>query len=44
MKQVNKQFQDRTPLRVMVDDGLDGIMRIRAHLDCAYDWFNDSCN
>jgi len=26
----------------MVDEGLDGIMRIRAHLDCAYDWFNDS--
>jgi len=42
MKQRNKQFEDRAPLRVMVDEGLDGIMRIRAHLDCAYDWFNDS--
>lgn len=42
MKQKNKQFQDRSPLRVMIEEGLDGIMRIRAHLDCAYDWFNDT--
>jgi hypothetical protein len=41
MKQRNKKFQDRSPLHVMVEEGLDGIMRVRSHLDCAYDWFND---
>lgn len=41
MNQSNKKFQDRSPLHVMVEEGLDGIMRVRSHLDCAYDWFND---
>ena len=40
MKQKNKRFQRRAPVRVMVEDGLDGIVAVRAHLDCAFDWFN----
>lgn len=41
MKQPNRRFQERSPLNVMVEDGLDGIMKVRTHLDCSYDWFND---
>lgn len=40
MKQKNKRFQRRAPVSVMVEDGLDGIVAIRSHLDCAFDWFN----
>ena len=40
MKQKNKRFQRRAPVSVMVEDGLDGIVTVRSHLDCAFDWFN----
>ena len=40
MKQKNKRFSRRSPIRVMVEDGLEGIISIRSHLDCSYDWFN----
>ncbi len=34
----SKKFQKRTPLQIMVDDGLSGLIRIRSHLDCTYAW------
>ena len=34
----NRLFKDRTPLNCMVEDGMDGIVAVRIHLDCAYDW------
>lgn len=34
----NKLFGNRTPLDCMLQDGLDGIVAVRVHLDCAYDW------
>ena len=40
MKQKNKRFQRRAPVSVMVEDGLVGIVAVRSHLDCAFDWFN----
>jgi hypothetical protein len=40
MRQKNKRFQRRAPVNVMVEDGLDGIVAVRSHLDCAFDWFN----
>lgn len=38
MNKANKLFKDRTPLTCMLEDGLDGIVAVRIHLDCAYDW------
>ena len=38
LQQKNKQFQNRIPLQIILDDGLDGLREVRAHLDCAYDW------
>jgi len=38
MNQNNHRFGDRTPLASMVEDGLDGVIAVRAHLDCAFDW------
>lgn len=35
---VNHRFDNRTPLDAMVHDGLAGLLAVRTHLDCAYDW------
>ncbi len=34
----SKKFRKRTPLQIMMDDGLSGLIRIRSHLDCTYAW------
>ena len=38
MNRINHRFDNRTPLAAMLEDGLGGIMAVRTHLDCAYDW------
>jgi hypothetical protein len=38
MNTVNYRFDDRTPLAAMLADGLNGLLAVRVHLDCAYDW------
>lgn len=37
----NKHFEKRTPLSVMIEDGLAGITAVRMRIDCSYDWFVD---
>lgn len=39
----NKRFANRKPIDIMLNDGLPGILSIRMHLDCAYDWHIDAC-
>ncbi|MFP5348257.1 MAG: antitoxin Xre/MbcA/ParS toxin-binding domain-containing protein [Gammaproteobacteria bacterium] len=34
----NQRFGNRTPLATMLEDGLLGLITVRAHLDCAWDW------
>ena len=41
LNQKNKRFANRTPLDCMIEDGLNGIVTVRVHLDCAYDWHVD---
>lgn len=38
LHRVNYRFDDRTPLAAMLEDGIAGILAVRTHLDCAYDW------
>ena len=38
----NNRFDDRAPLAVMVDDGMEGLLAVRIHLDCSYDWHLDN--
>lgn len=38
LNRANHRFDDRTPLAAMLEDGLVGIIAVRTHLDCAYDW------
>lgn len=37
----NHRLNGRTPLATMIDDGLDGIIRVRIQLDCSYGWHLD---
>lgn len=38
MNKINHRFDNRTPLATMLEDGLGGIIAVRTHLDCSYDW------
>ena len=42
MMRKNKKFHNRTPVQVIVEDDLQGLVAIRKHLDCSYDWFGDN--
>lgn len=38
MHRRNHRFENRTPAAVMLEEGLAGLLAVRVHLDCAYDW------
>jgi len=38
IKTRNKRFRDLSPIVLMLEEGDVGVERVRAHLDCAYDW------
>ena len=42
MNRANSRFRNRSPLASMLEDGIIGIVAVRVHLDCSYDWHIDS--
>jgi len=38
MKQANKRFEGASPLQKIISEGLQGLMSVRSHIDCSYDW------
>lgn len=38
MHRRNKHFRRRTPVALMVEDGLAGVIAVRTHLDCSFAW------
>ncbi|MDH5651602.1 MAG: DUF2384 domain-containing protein [Gammaproteobacteria bacterium] len=42
LQQLNRRFQERPPLAIIVENGLQGLLQVRMHLDCSYDWHLDS--
>ena len=38
----HRRFGNRAPLAVILEDGLEGLVAVRSHLDCAFDWANDT--
>ena len=40
MQRCNKHFVTRAPITVIREDGLQGLVQVRAHLDCTFDWFS----
>jgi hypothetical protein len=41
LRRPHRRFDNRTPMVVMLEDGLTGIVEIRKEVDCSYDWFTD---
>lgn len=42
LKRPHRRFDNRTPVAVMLAEGLAGIVDIRKEVDCSFDWFSDS--
>ncbi|HEB54728.1 MAG TPA: DUF2384 domain-containing protein [Gammaproteobacteria bacterium] len=40
MKKCNRHFVTRPPIVIIAEDGLPGLIQVRAHLDCTFDWFS----
>ncbi len=38
MNKPNRKFRQRTPAMTMVEDGIVGLISVRAYLDCSYSW------
>jgi hypothetical protein len=38
MKQPHKRFNNETPISVMIDKGLQGLIQVRSQLDCSFAW------
>lgn len=38
MNEPHRRFNQRTPMETIVEDGLGGLIAVRAHLDCAFAW------
>lgn len=38
MKLRVRKFRGRTPVAIMVEDGMSGLIKVRAHLDCTFAW------
>ena len=38
LNQKNHRFDNQTPLDFMLEGGLQNVVAVRAHLDCAWDW------
>jgi hypothetical protein len=41
IRQRSKKLKDQIPLQIVVENGLEGLIEIRKHLDCSYDWHSD---
>jgi len=41
MRKPQRLFGNRAPLEVIVSDGEPGLVSVRSHLDCTYDWQRD---
>ncbi len=44
LQQRNDRFENRAPLSIMVEGGMKGLVEVRMHLDCSYDWHLDNGN
>ncbi len=38
IRQRSKKLKNQIPLQIIIENGLEGIIEIRKHLDCSYDW------
>lgn len=41
LNQPQPRLNGRIPLQMMLEEGLEGLIAVRAHVDCAWDWHQD---
>jgi hypothetical protein len=41
IRQKNKKLNNQIPLKIIIDKGLQGLIDIRQHVDCSYDWLKN---
>ena len=41
MRQRSKKLNNLIPLQIVIEKGLEGVIEVRKHLDCSYDWHSD---
>jgi uncharacterized protein (DUF2384 family) len=39
MNTPHRRFDNRTPLTTIIEDGYNGIVAVRSHVDCAFSWY-----
>jgi hypothetical protein len=38
IRQRSKKLKNQIPLQIIIENGLEGVIEIRRHLDCSFDW------
>jgi uncharacterized protein (DUF2384 family) len=38
LKKPHRRFRKKTPLSVILNEGINGLLKVRCELDCAYGW------
>ena len=41
MRQNNKKLNNQVPLNIIIEKDLKGLIEIRQHVDCSYDWHSN---
>ena len=41
MRQRSKKLNNQIPVQIVIEKGLEGVIEVRKHLDCSYDWHSD---
>ena len=44
MKTEHRRFDNETPLKVILEQGIDGLCKVRAELDCTFAWNTSADN
>lgn len=42
IRQKSTKLNNQVPLQIIIEGGLEGLVGIRKHVDCSYDWHKDS--
>jgi hypothetical protein len=41
MRASNRHLNKKSPVAVLIEDGLDGIINVRSVIDCSFDWYHN---
>lgn len=41
LNQPQPRLNGKVPLEIMLEEGMEGLIAVRAHVDCAWDWHQD---